>query len=69
MKGSKGIETVPVGAVSLATDGDNLVVSVEHDGVQYEAIREPWPFGSEDGQIYHSVTANGLDAIYKGRRA
>lgn len=69
MKGSTGVESVPVGAVSMATDGDSIVVTVEHDGKQYEVAREPWPFGPDDGQIYHSVTANGLAAIFSGERA
>lgn len=68
MKGSKGVESVPVGAISLATEGDSLVVSVEHDGEQYEIIREPWERRPDDGEIYHSVTANGLAAIYDGER-
>jgi hypothetical protein len=68
MKGSKGIEAVPVGAVTLATDGDSLVVSVEHEGAHFEVIREPWPFRPDDGQIYHSVTANGLAAIFDKER-
>ncbi|CAL9369684.1 hypothetical protein [Streptomyces sp. enrichment culture] len=68
MKGSAGVENVPVGAISLATDGDSLVVSVEHDGKQYEVVREPWSFKPEDGQIYHSVTANGLAAIFDEER-
>jgi hypothetical protein len=69
MKGSKGIESVPVGAATLATDGGSLVVSVEHDGALHEVIREPWPFEPNDGQIYHSVTANGLTAIFDKERA
>jgi hypothetical protein len=69
MKGSKGTESVLVGAITLATEGASLVVSVEHDGQQYEVIREPWPFGPDDGQIYHFVTANGLEAIYNGEGA
>lgn len=69
MKGSKDTESVPVGAITLATEGDSLVVSVEHDGQRYEVIREPWSFGPDDGQIYHSVTANGLEAIYNGEGA
>ena len=66
MKGSNGIETVPVGAITLATDGDALVVSVEHDGRQYEVIREPCQRAADEGEIYHSVTANGLASIYDG---
>lgn len=69
MKGSKGVETVPVGAITLATEGDALVVSVEHDGQQYEIIREPWPHSPDQGEIYHSVTANGLASIYDGKPA
>lgn len=66
MKGSKGIESVPVGAVTLYTEGDALIVSVEHDGRRVEILREPWAFAPEDGQIYHSVTANGLSALFEG---
>lgn len=68
MKGSKDIENVPVGAVSLATEGDNLVVSVEHEGSRYEIIREPYVRRDDDGEIYHSVTANGLSAVFDGER-
>ncbi|MFD3532002.1 hypothetical protein [Streptomyces sp. NPDC058664] len=69
MKGSCGIENVPVGAVTLMTDGGDLVVTVEHDGTHYEAIRTVWPSGPDDGSIYHSMTANGLDAIFSGKAA
>lgn len=68
MKGSVGIEAVPVGAVTLMDDGGDLVVTVEHDGQRYEVIRTVWSSGPEDGQIYHSVTANGLAAIFEGRK-
>lgn len=64
MRGSKDTKSVLVGAITLATEGNSLIVSIEHEGQQYEIIREPWPFGPDDGQIYHSVTANGLEAIY-----
>lgn len=69
MRGSKDTKSVPVGAITLATEGNSLIVSIEHEGQQYEVIREPWPFGPDDGQIYHSVTANGLEAIYNGEGA
>ena len=69
MKGSKGVESVPVGAITLATDGDELVVSVEHDGDHYDVIRVPCQRASDEGEIYHSVTANGLASIYDGEGA
>lgn len=69
MKNSPGIQSVPIGAVTLQDDGGDLVVTVEHDGQVFEAIRTVWSSGPQDGYIYHSVTANGLDAILKGRSA
>lgn len=68
MKGSKDIEYVSVGAVTLATEGNDLVVSVEHDGSRYEVIRTLFVRHEDDGEIYHSVMANGLAAIFDGQR-
>jgi hypothetical protein len=58
MKGSAGIESHPVGGISLETDGGDLVVKFEYDGKWYEGFREV-----NDGPISHTLHANGIKSI------
>lgn len=60
MKGSAGIEEIAVGGIQLESIGDDLVVSVEHDGVWYECFRE-----GRYGPMCHTYHANGIAALYE----
>lgn len=61
VKGSKGLESHPVGGINLITEGGDIVVQFEYEGTWYEAIREV-----ADGPISHCLHANGIKAIIQG---
>lgn len=62
MKGSTGTEDFPVGGIELRSEGDDLVVSFEHDGEWFEAFRE-----GREGPMNHCVHANGIKEIAEGK--
>jgi len=61
MKGSAGVEYHPVGGIELRSEGNELVVSFEHDGEWYEAFRE-----NREGPIHHTFHANGIKGLVEG---
>lgn len=60
MKGSAGIESHPVGGISLETDGGDLVLKFEYEGKWYEGFRE---VNDGEGPIFHTLHANGIQSI------
>src|SRR5260221_12948153 len=62
VKGSKGVESYPVGGIELKTEDHEWVVSFEVDGEWYEAFRE-----NTAGPIHHTIHANGIKALVEGR--
>ena len=61
MKGSKGVESYPVGGIELCREVNEWVVRFEVDGKWYEAFRE-----GIEGPVHHTIHANGIKALVEG---
>lgn len=58
--------TVGIQGLHLASEGNDLVVCVRVGDQIHEVIREDWRSLGDGGQLYHSVTSTGLDALISG---